>query len=256
MPTVRFHDLPWGRQRYTEDSDGVYAWLARVPASASAPHCWPLLTDLAHGLDDRQHAVHHTGIRLDEMIAAWHLLCPHDTELIAAHLLNPLSDGLGPGRNAAVTAVRGLASLAGAFGKICHLALVTGLSGASADVRIAAADAWRQIVLQGRLDPALAAEAIQLGVTGGALKLSRIAESLGHVAPDPVAAASVAQACLTAAAALLPAKPPGLHLLLELTALASTMSETPELPAPIPALALGKGTSKLAEAARRLTRLG
>jgi hypothetical protein len=81
--------------------------------------------------------------------------------------------------------VRGLASLAGPFGKICHLALVTGLSGASADVRIAAADAWTQIAGEGRLEPALAAEAIELGVTRGALKLSRIADGLGHAAPDP-----------------------------------------------------------------------
>jgi hypothetical protein len=196
------------------------------------------------------------GIRLDEMIAAWPLLCPHDPELIAAHLLSPLSDGLGPGRNAAVTAVRGLASLAGAFGKICHLALVTGLSGASADVRIAAADAWTQIAGEGRVDPALAAEAIELGVTRGALKLSRIADGLGHAAPDPVGSAGVAQACLTAAVALLPAKPAGLHLLLELAAQASAVSGMPELPAPVAALARSKGTSKLAEAARRLTRLG
>ena len=108
MPTVRFRDLPWGRERYTEDSDGVHVRLARIPASASAPHRWPLLTDLARGLDDRQYAVHRAGVRLDEMIAAWHLLAPHDPELIAAHLLSPLSDGLGPGRNAAVTAVRGV----------------------------------------------------------------------------------------------------------------------------------------------------
>ena len=256
MPTVRFRDLPWGRERYTEGRDGVYARLARVPASASAPHCWPLLTDLGHGLDDRQLAVGRSGVRLDEMIAAWPLLCPHDPELVAAHLLSPLSDGLGPGRNAAVTAVRGLASLAGAFGKTCHLALVTGLSGASADVRIAAADAWAQVALEGRLDPALAAEAIELGVTGGALKLSRIADGLRQGALDPVPGAGVAQACLTATAALLPAKPAGLHLLLELAAHASTTSGPPELPAGVAALARGKGTSKLAEAARRLTRLG
>ena len=234
----------------------MHARLARVPASASAPYCWPLLTQLGHSLDDRQLAVERSGVRLDEMIAAWHLLCPHDPELTAAHLLSPLSDGLGPGRNAAVTAVRGLATLAGAFGKICHLALVTGLAGASADVRIAAADAWKQIAREGRLDPALAAEAIELGVTAGALKLSRIADGLGHAAPHPGAAAGVAQACLTATAALLPAKPPGLHLLLELAARASTITGIPELPAPVAALARSKGTSKLAEAARRLTRLG
>jgi hypothetical protein len=40
-------------------------------------------------------------------------------------------------------------------------------------------------------------------------KLSRIADGLGHAAPDPVAAAGIAQACLTATAALLPAKPAG-----------------------------------------------
>jgi hypothetical protein len=204
----------------------------------------------------RQYAVHHTGVRLDEMIAAWHLLCPHDPELAAAHLLSPLSDGLGPGRNAAATAVRGLAVPAGAFGRVRHLALVTGLSGASADVRIAAADTWTQIAGEGRLDPALAAGAIEFGVTGGALKLSRIADGLGHAAPDPVVLASVVQACLTATAALLPAKPAGLHLLLELAAQASTVSGMPELPAPVTALARSKGRAKLAEAARRLTWLG
>lgn len=198
--------------------------------------------------------MYHAGVRLDEVVAAWQLICPHDPELIAAHLLSPLSDGLGPGRNAAVTAVRGLASLQEPFGKMCHLALVTGLAGASAEVRIAAADAWTQVAGQGRLNPSLAAEAIEFGVTGGALKLPRIADGLGHVAVNPVAAAGVARACLTAAAALLPAKPAGLHLLLELAALASTISAMPELPVPVAALARSRGKSKLAEAARRLTR--
>lgn len=57
-----------------------------------------------------------------------------------------------------------------------------------------------------------------------------------------------------AAAALLPAKPPGLHLLLELAALAGTMAAMPEVPAPVAELARSRSTSKLAEAARRLTR--
>src|SRR5260221_3615428 len=101
------------------------------------------------------------------MIAAWHLLCPHDPELIAAHLLSPLSDGLGPGRNAAVTAVRGLATLAGKFEEIFHLPPVTRLSGGSADLRIAAADAGKQIAPEGRLGPAPAAAAVEPLVTRG-----------------------------------------------------------------------------------------
>lgn len=253
-PEAGVRATPWGQEGITVGIAAVRARLARAPKSASAPHCWPLLTSLTHHLDSRAYAVYHAGVRLDEVVAAWHLLCPHDPELFAAHLLSPLSDGLGPGRNAAVTAVRGLAGLAGTFGRICHLALITGLAGASAEVRIAAADAWTQIAGQGRLDPALAAAAIELGVAGKALKLSRIADGLGHVALDPAAAASVAQACLTAAAALLSARPPGLHLLLELAARAGTMSAMPEMPAPVAALARSKEKSKLAEAARRLTR--
>ena len=206
-------------------------------------------------LDGRRYAAHHMGVRLDEMIAAWGLICPHHPELIAAHLLSPLSDGLEQGRNAAVTALRGLASLTGEFGQISHLALVTGLSGASAEVRIAAADAWTRLAAQGRLNPSLAAESIELGVTGGVLKLSRIADGLGYAATDQAAAQGVAHACLLATAALLPAKPAGLHLLLELAAQAGAASVMPEVPAQLAELARARGNTKLAEAARRLTRL-
>ena len=121
-----------------------------------------------------------------------------------------------------------------------------------AEARIAAADAWTRIALSGRLDPALAAEAISLGVSGGALKLSRIADGLRHAAAEPVAAAGVAQACVSAAAALLAARPAGLHLLLEVTAQASATSGVPELPGGITGLAATKSGSRLAEAARRL----
>jgi hypothetical protein len=60
--------------------------------------------------------------------------------------------------------------------------------------------------------------------------LSRIADGLGRAASDPVALASVAQACLTATAAPLPAKSAGLHLLLELAAQASTVPGCPSFP--------------------------
>ncbi len=243
---------------FTAGSARVRARLLRCPEPASAPSCWPLLTSHAHARDDRRHAVHHAGVRLDEMVAAWRLLCPHQPELLAAHLLSPLSDGLGPGRNAATTALRGLGlsgvpGQLGPFGKMGHLALVTGLSGAAAEVRIAAAEAWTRITLSGRLDPALAAEAISLGVSGGAFKLSRIADGLGHAVTEATAAASVAQACVSATAGLLATGPAGLHLLLEVAARASVTSGVPELPASITGLAATKSGSKLAEAARRLS---
>ena len=254
LETVRYHETPWGdRHEFTEDRAAIHAGLRGSPESVVAPSCWPLLTALEHSADDRRYAVHRSGVRLDEMVAAWPLLCPHDSELLAAHLLSPLSDALGAGRNAGTTALRGLGVAPGAFGPIGHLALVTGLSGAAADVRIAAADAWMRVALSGRLDPARAAGAIDRGVRSGALKLSRIAEGLRHAAADPAAAPSVTPTCVLATAALADVKPAGLHLLLELAAeLTAVSGSTMDLPAPITQLAAGKGTSKLAAAARRL----
>jgi hypothetical protein len=256
LSRVGSRTLRWGQEgEVPDDSPGVTARLARVPARAAAPLCWPLLTRLQHRLDDRQYAIYHGLGRLDEMVAAWRLICPHHPELIAAHLLSPLSDGLGSGRSAAVTAMRAIAGLTGEFGQICHLALVTGMSGASAEVRIAAADGWTRLAAQGRLDPPSAAEAIELGITGGVFKLSRVADGLGRAALDPVAGPSVTHTCVLATAALLHAKPAGLHLLLELATQSGAVSGVPDLPAAVTALADARDNTKLTEAARRLTRL-
>jgi hypothetical protein len=141
---------------------------------------------------------------------------------------------------------------------MCHLALVTGMASANADMRIAAASAWARLALDGRLDLGLAAEAIADGVTGNVFKLNRIAESMGHAALDPAATAGIAAACLAATASLLSARPPGLHLLLELAArciTATAGSALRGLPAPIADLATSRYRTKLGEAARRLTRL-
>lgn len=258
-PTAGDPGVRSGRARLSAGVTGVQARLARVPEPMSAPSCWPLLARLEHySLDDRQFAVQRTGVRLDEMVASWPLLCPRDPELVAAHLLSPLSDALGKGRNAGATALRGLGGLSGPFGTIGHLALVTGLAAEAVDVRIAAAEAWTQIAAAGRLDPALAAEAIGLGVSGGALRLSRIADGLGYpTAADP-AASCVARTCVLATAAMLGSgtRPTGLHLLLELAASASAAcGVAPELPARVAGLAAGRPTSKLADAARRLRAL-
>jgi len=252
-------EMPWGEAQFNEDATGVQARLARVPPPGASPSCWTLLARVEHhSRDDRLFAVRHTGIRLDEMVACWPLLCPRDPELVATHLLSPLCGALGKGRNAGTTALRGLAGLGGPLGKIGHLALVAGLAAESADVRIAAGEAWGQIAAARWLDPALAAEAIKFGVTDGGLKLPRIADGLGYpTAADP-AASCVARTCVLATAALLAAgtRPAGLHLLLELAASVSVArGAAPELPARIAGLAAGRPNSKLAEAARGLRAL-
>ena len=195
------------------------------------------------------------------------LLLPHQPELVAANLILPLSDGLASGsRNPAAREAAECLPAVGAttgsgFGRMCHLALVTAMASASADTRITAASAWAGLALDGRLNPGLAAEAIADGVSASVFKRNRIAESMGHAALEPAATAGIATACLAASASLLPAGPPGLHLLLELAArcLAATAGPagpgSPGVPAPIAGLAMSRDRTKLGEAARRLTRL-
>jgi hypothetical protein len=96
------------------------------------------------------------------------------------------------------------------------IALLTGLCAAEVSVRIAAADVWTQAALTGRLDPSLAADALVKGVTGEAIKLTRLADGLRHASRQPPSALMIARAVFASADQLIPAKRPGLHLLLEL----------------------------------------
>jgi hypothetical protein len=236
---------------------GQYTEPDHVLAMERSRCCGHLVTYLRPGSFFSNHARADQGYDRSHAVAAWPLLAPHRPELITAHLLSAMSAGLNPGRDAAATAVRTLSGLGGAFGLIGHVALATGLAGVEADTRIAAADAWGDLARQRRLDPSLAAEAIVLGVDTGVFKLTRVADSLRYAAQDPDMAATVASACVAAAAALLtkPEKPTGLHLLLEIAAQAGAVSEVPLLPDPITDLACGKAKTKLAEAARRLAAL-
>jgi hypothetical protein len=223
-------------------------------AAQAESHSWRLLTALASPLGDhpRLYAERYLNTHYDPVVAAWPLLCPWQPELAAAHLLRPLSDGLKPGPSPAATAAGCLASPGQALGTIGHLALVTGLASAEPSARIAAAQAWAQATLDGRLDPTLAASAIVTGVTGGAFKLNRIANGLQHASPAPLAGYRIIETVFAAASALIPAKPANLHLLFELAARIGAATGIPELPAAITWLASQKGTSRLMTEARRL----
>jgi hypothetical protein len=228
-------------------------------AEATGSRCWALLTALSRPLRDFSR---HYGERWEisstyqAVVAGWPLLCPWQPELAAAHLLRPLSEGLRPGSTwagTAATAVRGLAVSGQALGEIGHLALVTGLASAEPYVRLAAAEVWDRACIDGRLDPGLAARAITVGVAGGAFKLNRVADGLRHASPEPAAGPPIVATVFAAADALIPAKPAGLHLLLEAAAMVSVAAGLPDPPDAITRLAAGKDRSRLAAAARYLT---
>jgi hypothetical protein len=193
--------------------------------------------------------------RMSAVVASWPLVCPWRPELAAAHLLRPLSECLVPGpryADSGVAAVTGLVRSSAPFGPIRHLALLTGLGSAEASVRIAAADVWTQAALAGQLAPDLAADALVRGVTGEAVKLSRLADGLRHASREPASALIIARTVFASAGHLVSADSPNLHLLLELTREIGAAIALPEPPESIVALAAGKGSTRLAAAARQL----
>lgn len=248
---------PPRRQRHHQLDGGPHV-LARLTAPAGragGSHCWSLLTALARPLRD-----HHPlfcewrryDSRADSVITAWPMLCPWQPDLAAAHLLAPLSQGLRPGRSPATAAVESLARSGHALGPVGHLALLTALASAEPDTRVAAAGTWIQAAGDGRIDPQQAGAALVTGVAGGAFKLSRVAEALGHAAPDPVAGRRIVETTFAAAAQLIPARPANLQHLLELAARISATTGQPAPPAAITELAGQPGNTRLVTAARRM----
>lgn len=249
---------PPTRRPYRQLDQGPHV-LARLtaPASAGESHCWSLLTALAQPLRD-----HHLLFcewrrydpRADSVVTAWPMLCPWQPDLAAAHLLVPLSEGLRPVRSPATAAVESLARSGHALGPVGHLALLTALASAEPDTRVAAAGTWIQAAGDGRIDPQQAGAALVTGVAGGAFKLSRVADALGHAAPDPVAGRRIVETTFAAAAQLIPARPANLQHLLELAGRISATTGQPAPPAAITELARQPGSTRLVAAARRLVR--
>lgn len=223
----------------------------RVPVT---PGCasWQLLTRLDDPLGDHAELAgpsryqRHYGA----MVAGWTLACPWQPELAAAHLLRPLCDGLRPGMSPATTAIMSLIDPGHPLGPVGHLALVTGLASAEADTRIAAAELWADAAADGRLQPALAAAAVVKGVTGRALKLNRIADSLKLAAHSPLPARRTVETICAATPGLTTTPPAGMHQLLELAAQLAATTGTPSLPPQLNQLASRR--SRLGATARQL----
>jgi Family of unknown function (DUF6493) len=240
--------------------------LARIagggpPGAAGESGCWQMLLDVPAQAFDLHFESPNGGVymggSMSPVVASWPLLCPWQPELAAAHLLWPLSHCLAPGRDRAgpgAAAVTGLTRSSAPLGPVRHLALLTGLGSAEASVRLAAADAWAQAALAGRLNPDLAADALVPGVTAGAIKLTRVADGLRHASPEPASARMIASTVFAAADRLVPAGSPNLHLLLELTREVGAAIALPEPPESIVALAAGNGPARLTATARQLVK--
>lgn len=237
----------------------VLARIARPAPTAPACDCWQLLTDLPDPL--AQHEVLYGPARYesrhyDPAVAAWPLICPWQPELAAAHLLRALSDGLVPGLTPATVALESMRTSGHPLGPVGHLGLVVGLASAEADTRIAAAQLWSDACLDGRLDPALAAAAIETGVRGSVIKLSRVADALQHASHAALPARRIVETVCAVIDGFALHAPTNLYLLIELAARLAPRTGMPGQPASVLDLARRGGESRLVTTASQLARAG
>ena len=249
--------LPLGRPLRHSHHWHPHVLARTVGTVPAAPECasWQLMTALSDPLADHEVLYGPSRYELrhyDAAVAAWTLICPWQPEVAAAHLLRPLSDGLISGQTPATTAIHSIAHPGHPLGPVGHLALVTGLSSDAGDTRIAAAQLWSQACSDGRLDARLAAEAIVSGVTGGALKVNRIADSLQHASHTALGAYRVVETICIAADGFSPNIPAGMHALFELAAGLCSKVGVPELPAKVREIAARSGNTRLVTTARHL----
>jgi hypothetical protein len=186
-------------------------------------------------------------------IGTWPLIAPWHPELVAAHLLRPLSRGLRSGRHdLAASAVACLSHEDTGLGAIGHIALALGCIGAEGDTRTAAADVVVQAARDGRLRPALMAEAWLELARAGVFQAKRLEATLRPLASQPAAGIRLAQTLQLALGPLVESGTRDLHVLLRLGAsLAETYGVFPE-DARLCGLAKRKGSSELVAAARAL----
>ncbi len=237
----------WGRPfaRVEVDTDAV-----REPVAADGPAAgvWDALLNV--GLRVADTYPHHTP---DMWVHGWNALAPWHSDLVAAHLVPILRHAMENDNtsNPAPRAAAELAAPTGTLGPVGHVGLVLALAGGTATTRTPAADVWFAVASDGRLDPALAADAMTLLHNGGQLKLNRVIESIAPTVADPVVAARTLLALTATAPSLLAGKARHLHLLFELAAELAARVGTAGVPASLLSDA-PPGSSALAAARRRL----
>jgi hypothetical protein len=152
-------------------------------------------------------------------IRTWPLIVPWLPELTAAHLLRPLSRAMQPGKHDhGPSAVGCLVHEDTSLGKVGTVALAVGCMGAEGDTRTAAGDVFAAAAKDGRLRPALMAEAWLDLAQAGAFQAKRLEATLRPVSTAPACGLRLAQTLQLALKPLLAAGVRDMHVLVRLAA--------------------------------------
>jgi hypothetical protein len=198
---------------------GSVVVLARVPQIGSRSTILKRLTDLGDPV--------RSYVRLSDegefttaygsAIRTWPLITPWLPELTAAHLLRPLSRALQPGKHDhGPAAVSSLFHPDTPLGSVGHVALAMGCIGAEGDTRTAAGDVFAAAAKDGRLQPALMADAWLELARAGAFQARRLESTLRPISNLPASGLRMAQTLQLALGPLLEAGVRDMHTLVRL----------------------------------------
>jgi hypothetical protein len=192
------------------------------------------------------------GSRFEQVTALWPLLLPHHPELLAAHAHARLSRALDKNRSGTEPLLDALARGRTMTGPIVCSALTLGLSARNGNERTRAVDALVDLADGNHLDGQQLGRQINRLLQAGVVTGSRVASSLAEA---DRASARMAAPILDALQTLLPGLPGRRDALLfvDLAAqIAKRQGRTVELPVEFHTLRVGRSTSGLAAACRRV----
>jgi hypothetical protein len=158
-------------------------------------------------------------------IRTWPLIAPWLPELTASHLLRPLSRALQPGKHDhGPSAVGCLLHPDTPLGKVGHIALALGCMAAEGDTRTAAGDVFAAAARDGRLQPALMADAWLVLARAGAFQAKRLEATLRPISNLPASGLRIAETLQLALGPLLEAGLRDMHTLARLAAAVGEMN--------------------------------
>lgn len=241
-------------RRYWEFKETTPVVTAEIDQPVAAVGiAWAPLISLHDTLQRHPDLVNESGdSELPAAVTLWPLLAPWHHELIAAHLLRPLSRVNVPSTSSAATATQALDSPTGTFGPIAHLALAHALQGTLAETRTTAADVFQATAADGRLIPQWLADAFVALSRESMLKVRRIVETIRPTTSERIAGHRALAAINLALPDLIDLGSRDLHLFLELAAQLTVRFGDESTPAAVRDLAIRKGGSRLLVEARRM----
>lgn len=194
--------------------------------------------------------------RPEQATATWPLMLPHHVDHLAAHAHPRLARALTKNRSGAVPILQAIGRSPSPGSGPTASALALGLAAKETAARVAAVDAFIARAGRSLVGPAVLAEQVRACLEDGMVVGSRVVDGLAEAARADRASAVAALDVLVGVLDAVPGRRDA-HRWVELVAdLSAELDRPVRLPAPLRELAVGRDTSVLSRACRRVRAVG